>query len=146
MGIFARPLTPALRRRKIRVLVGVLIVAAVIIYLVLANLGGAQIYYLTIAELRRGDYPPGQNVRVSAAVDGASIRWDADKMLLQFTLVEGLERLEVVYRGVRPDMLRDEATAVVEGRLGDDGLFQARDLLLKCPSKYEAAATATAAR
>jgi len=146
MKAFVLQLTVASRRRQVKMLIGALIVVAVIVYLVVANLGGAQVYYLTIAELKSGNYSAGQGVRVSALVDGDSIQWDADRMLLQFTLVDGQERLTVVYRGVRPDMLRDEAMAIVEGVLGASGVFEARDLYLKCPSKYEAAATATAAR
>jgi hypothetical protein len=41
-------------------------------------------------------------------------------------------------------MLLDEANAVVEGRLYDQGVLMAGEIMLKCPSKSEAAATATA--
>ncbi len=41
-------------------------------------------------------------------------------------------------------MLRDGAEAtVVEGRYIERGSFEANNLFLKCPSKYEEAATAT---
>jgi cytochrome c-type biogenesis protein CcmE len=84
-------------------------------------------------------------------VDGDSIQWDAAKMLLRFAVFDsgspsGGERLDVVYQGLRPDMLRDGATAILEGKLNAEGIFEARTLLLSCPSKYQAAATATAAR
>jgi cytochrome c-type biogenesis protein CcmE len=46
-------------------------------------------------------------------------------------------RLRVVYTGVKPDLLRDEAQAILTGRLGEDGVFQASELLLKCPTRYE---------
>ena len=39
---------------------------------------------------------------------------------------------------------QDEAEAIVEGRYIEGGSFEANNLLLKCPSKYEGAATATA--
>ena len=45
----------------------------------------------------------------------------------------------VVYQGARPDLLNDEAQAVVTGKLGEDGIFYAEELLLKCPTKYEEA-------
>jgi cytochrome c-type biogenesis protein CcmE len=47
------------------------------------------------------------------------------------------ERLEIVYYGVRPDLMRDEAQAIMTGKMGDDGVFYAEELLLKCPTKYE---------
>ncbi|MCS6908296.1 MAG: cytochrome c maturation protein CcmE, partial [Anaerolineales bacterium] len=48
-------------------------------------------------------------------------------------------RLEIVYHGVKPDLLRHEAQAIVTGKLGEDGVFYAEELLLKCPTKYEEA-------
>jgi cytochrome c-type biogenesis protein CcmE len=48
----------------------------------------------------------------------------------------------VVYSGVRPDLLRNEAQAIMTGRMGSDGKFHAEELLLKCPTKYEEAVPA----
>lgn len=45
--------------------------------------------------------------------------------------------LPVVYNRVKPDLLADEVEVVVEGTMVD-GVFQARKVLVKCPSKYEA--------
>jgi cytochrome c-type biogenesis protein CcmE len=46
----------------------------------------------------------------------------------------------VRYMGVVPDTFKDDAEVIVTGTLGPDGVFQANDLLAKCPSKYEAEA------
>jgi cytochrome c-type biogenesis protein CcmE len=40
---------------------------------------------------------------------------------------------------VKPDLLKHEAQAIVSGSLDANGVFQAKELLLKCPSKYESA-------
>ena len=48
-------------------------------------------------------------------------------------------RMTVVYNGAKPDLLRDEAQAIMTGKLGEDGVFYADELLLKCPTKYEEA-------
>jgi cytochrome c-type biogenesis protein CcmE len=48
-------------------------------------------------------------------------------------------RLAVLYQGSPPDMLRDEAQAILTGTLNAEGVFLAEELLLKCPSKYEEA-------
>jgi cytochrome c-type biogenesis protein CcmE len=49
------------------------------------------------------------------------------------------KQIVVVYNGPKPDLLRDEAQAIVTGKLGEDGVFYADELLLKCPTKYEEA-------
>jgi cytochrome c-type biogenesis protein CcmE len=48
-------------------------------------------------------------------------------------------KLRVVYVGVKPDLMRNEAQAIMTGHLAEDGVFYADELLLKCPTKYEEA-------
>ena len=47
--------------------------------------------------------------------------------------------MPVVYIGPKPDLLRHEAQAIMTGEMGEDGIFYADELLLKCPTKYEEA-------
>ena len=48
-------------------------------------------------------------------------------------------QLPIVYNGEVPDLLKDEAQAIVIGHMGEDGIFYAEELQLKCPTKYEEA-------
>ena len=47
--------------------------------------------------------------------------------------------LQVIHNGPMPDLLQNEAQAIMTGRLDADGVFHADELLLKCPTKYEEA-------
>lgn len=141
---------------------GLLIVAAVVYLIVSATQAAAQ-YFLTIDEmLARQDELSGRSIKLSGAVDGDSISYDASTLTVSFEMANvpadnklieaggGLakvlhdalinpdaSRLQVVYVGPKPDLLRDEAQAIVTGKLGDDGKFYADELLLKCPTRYE---------
>jgi cytochrome c-type biogenesis protein CcmE len=46
-------------------------------------------------------------------------------------------RLQVVYHGPMPDLLQNEAQAILTGEVLENGDFVADELLLKCPTKYE---------
>ena len=35
-----------------------------------------------------------------------------------------------------PDLMKDEAQAILTGKLASDGTFNASELLLKCPTRY----------
>ncbi|MBC7262502.1 MAG: cytochrome c maturation protein CcmE [Chloroflexi bacterium] len=132
---------------KWHLLIGGAVIALVIVYVILSTLQDTAIYALTISELKaQSPAIYTQNVRVGGTVDGNSIAWDAGTLTLQFNLVDGDEVLPVIYKGTRPDMFRDGAEALVEGRYQRNGIFEATKLLLKCPAKYEAAATMTAER
>ena len=75
---------------------------------------------------------------------GETIEWSAEELMLRFKIADDSGNLAVIYNGPRPDMLRDGSEAVVEGRYIEGESFEASNLLLKCPSKYEGEATATA--
>jgi cytochrome c-type biogenesis protein CcmE len=140
---------------------GLLIVAAVIILAVTSLRGNTQ-YYLTINELLSSTNHQTQNVRISGVVLGDSIHYDAVSNTLTFTVANipgdnatiekmgGLaatlhtaavdpsqQRVMVVYNGSRPDLLTNEAQAIMAGSLDSAGVFHASELLLKCPSRYE---------
>jgi len=146
------------------ILGGLLIIAAVVYFIVSSTIANAQ-YFVTVDELlTKADSMKGRNIRLSGAVIGDSIHYDPQTMSLSFTIAHvpgdnkeiqasgglamvlhkavmdpGINRLPVVYVGVMPDLLRNEAQAIVTGKLGDDGVFYAEELMLKCPTKYEEA-------
>lgn len=143
---------------------GVLILGAVV-FLIWSSLNATSEYFLTVNELNeKGSSIVDRNLRVSGAVLGDSIQYDAANLILTFEVahvpgdnaeIEALgglaevlhqavidpsrERMKVVYEGPMPDLLRNEAQAIMTGHLGADGIFYADELLLKCPTKYEEA-------
>ena len=133
------------KAKQTKFLVGGLVVVLVMVYLVFSSLSGATQYYLTVAELK-AQGPSNRIVRVNGIVDGDSIQYDPWTLTLQFDLVDDSGRLSVMHHDVMPDMLGDGADAVVEGKYRDDSVLEVNPngLLLKCPSKYEEAATSTA--
>lgn len=148
---------------KVKFLIGGLLIVAAVVYLIVSSLSSTSQYFLTVKELQgKGSAMVGRDVRISGAVIGDSIQYDAQTLTLKFTIANtpgdqkevdaqgGLaavlhaavinpnaEHLQVVYKGVKPDLLRNEAQAIITGKLGDDNTFYAQELLLKCPTKYE---------
>jgi cytochrome c-type biogenesis protein CcmE len=143
---------------------GILILGAVV-FLIWTSTAASAEYFLTIDELNaKGSDVVDKNLRVSGAVIGDSIQYDPQNLTLSFEvahvpadnlaieseggLAEVLHqavmdpsrtRIKVVYVGPKPDLLRNEAQAIVTGHLAADGVFYAEELLLKCPTRYEEA-------
>ena len=121
---------------RIKYPVGGLIIALVAGWLIFSAAQGSAAYYMTIDEIQQQG-SSARNVRVAGNVVGESIVWEPRDLRLEFDIVDESGRLSAVYSGSRPDMFRDEAEVVLEGKLGPEGVFEARTMLLKCPSKYE---------
>lgn len=150
---------------RVKFIIGGLLIFAAIAYLIISSTKANAQYFFTIDELKsRGQSVVGQNVRISGAVIGDSIQYDSQTLTLRFTIANvpadnkeieaqgGLAavlhaavtdsartRMQAVYVGPKPDLLRDEAQAIMTGHVGEDGIFYADELLLKCPTKYEEA-------
>ncbi len=120
--------------KSVKVLIGLLIVIPVVAH-VAYNLwrGPLTGYYLTVDEaLARTSSPAA--MRVAGRVVPGSL--DFYCPLLPFTLSGESQTLSVVYPGPAPNLLGPGRTAIVEGRLGADGVFVASYILLKCPHSY----------
>jgi len=123
---------------KPKIVVGVLIMVAALIYLLVSSFSDSALYYMTVNELyAKATLPVNEGLRVNGYVVPASIRWDADKIELRFILAEGKDSLRVFYHGVAPDQLTEAQQVVVEGKIAGNGELVASKILLKCPSKYE---------
>ena len=120
---------------KLAIAGGVVLLA--IAYLVLTATSATTVYYVTVPELRAQGLPAGRFVRVSGGVASGSVVREGTTV--RFDIADTSGDLPVVYEGVVPDIFGDGAQVVVEGRLAADGTFQARTLLAKCPSRFEAA-------
>lgn len=128
---------------RLKLIIGVIVLTLAIGYLVFSSVSSSSAYYMTIGELKAAGASLGdRKVRVAGVLVGDTVKWDARQIQLDFVITDGREQLAVSYKGARPDMFRDGAETVVEGAYSD-GLFRATNLLLKCPSKYEEAASAT---
>jgi cytochrome c-type biogenesis protein CcmE len=123
---------------KIKFVIGGLIILGAIVYVTFSSFQANAIYYLTLKEFEtQRSTLVGQPIRINAPLDKTSIQFDDKTLLLKFNLQEDNLALPVVYKGVKPDTFEQGESVVVEGRLGTDGVFQASNILVKCPSKYE---------
>jgi cytochrome c-type biogenesis protein CcmE len=149
---------------------GLLIIGAVV-YLIISSTQASAQYFLTVDEVKaRGEEMVGKEMKISGAVLGETIQYDPQSLTLKFSIAHvpgdnaevekagGLaavlhaavqdpsrQKLDIIYQGVKPDLLKNEAQAIMTGTLNTDGTFTANELLLKCPTKYEEAVPGQAA-
>ena len=109
------------------------VVAACIGYLIYSASSGATPYYLTVSQLRAQS--PAGDVRVAGVVEN-DVQKSGGGLRVTFTEKDSTASMPVEYTGTLPDIFRPGITVVAEGTMGADGVFHARTLLAKCPSKF----------
>lgn len=110
-----------------------LVVAGCVGYLIYTASGGSAEYYLTVSQLR--SHAVAGDVRVAGVVQ-SDVQKSNGGLHVTFTEKDGTASMPVEYSGTLPDIFQPGITVVAEGRLGSDGVFHARTLLAKCPSRF----------
>jgi len=89
--------------------------------------------YLTVSEVvRKGE---AYNVQVNGTIVPDSTKYFPENNTRIFLLTDGKEVIKVIYTGAVSNY-QEGIPAVVVGDY-KDGVFYAKKLLLKCPSKYQ---------
>lgn len=129
--------------KKGLIIVGALILGAVgIASLVLTNFKDATVYAKGVDQLlaEKGRWV-GRSVRVEGVLVKGTMKFQEKPCEYQFDATKGGQTIHIRYPScIKPDTLRDDMPEVgvtAEGKLLDNGEFQANNVLAKCPSKYE---------
>jgi cytochrome c-type biogenesis protein CcmE len=126
-------------------------VAAVMVFTVMGNSSMEVKVNDLITKQQAGQLTPDRSLKLTGVVVGESVTYDPNSLQLEFDVVNdrdqlvnnlpSAQRVRVVYQGVKPDTLVNEAHAIVTGKLAADGKFHAGNspdaLLLQCPTKYD---------
>ncbi|NOY64706.1 MAG: cytochrome c maturation protein CcmE [Nitrospirae bacterium] len=129
-------------KSKRRIFILITIMAVAFSYLLLMGMKEGSMYYLEVSEyMDKAGSLGNKKVRINGVVMKDSLEYDSKTLTLRFLLkdTKGEDTIRVVYHGSPPDLLSQEGvTAVAEGYY-DSGknAFVAKQLLVKCPSKYE---------
>jgi cytochrome c-type biogenesis protein CcmE len=112
-------------------------VALCVGYLVFTATRTTAMYYRTIAEARR-DINASSDVRVLGVVQNNVTHFDNGNAV-RFTAGAGRDSMTVEYWGPLPDIFRPGIQVVMDGHMRGDGVFEARTVLAKCPSRFASA-------
>lgn len=122
----------------VKFIIGGVVVAVVIGVLVATSFSGSTSDYLTVADARALGPDQSRDSRVAGAVVSDSVEWSTQDLHLTFQIEDETGILPISYFGPQPDMLVDAVEAVAIGKYDPAAeVFEADELLMKCPSKYE---------
>ena len=109
--------------------------------LFLLSLGEHAVYFYSPKEIQgRAEELSKREIRLGGLVLPGSLKKNPEIQSLSFQISEpGSPPLQVHYKGAVPEMFREEAAVVLEGRLCPSGSsFKARRLMVKHSEEYRA--------
>ena len=122
------------RQKRIALIGGGLASLAIAAALALNALDSNIALYVTPSEVAAGKAPQGKAFRIGGLVKEGSVK--RQDMTVRFVITDTAKEIPVAYTGILPDLFRDGKGAVVQGRLGGDGVFAATEVLAKHDENY----------
>lgn len=122
------------QRRAAFIVTGIAIVALAV-GLVLYAMTDSIVYFYSPSDIVERGVEPGQRIRLGGLVEDGSLEKLGDATV-RFAVTDFAETIAVTYRGVLPDLFRENQGVVAEGRLAADGGFVADKVLAKHDEYY----------
>jgi len=122
------------RHKRIALIVGGLASITIAAVLVLKALDSNIALYITPSDVIAGKAPHDKAFRMGGLVKQGSIQREG--MTTRFAITDTANEIPVAYTGILPDLFRDGKGAIVQGKLGADGLFSASEVLAKHDENY----------
>jgi len=96
----------------------------------------SMMFFVEISEVQKGNYPEDRNFRVGGLVVDGSVRREAGELEVKFDLTDLDSQLTVAYNGILPDLFREGQGIIAHGRLNNDRIFVADEVLAKHDENY----------
>lgn len=130
-------MTPA---RKQRLAVVGLIVFGVSFAAFLASRAFEQniLFFFSPTQVQAGEAPSDRRFRIGGLVEEGSVEREEGSLTMAFTLTDTATTIRVEYSGLLPNLFREGQGVIAHGRLRDDGVFVADEVLARHDENYMA--------
>lgn len=94
-------------------------------------------YFRSPADIAKAAPPAGEAFRLGGMVAANSIKRAADGVTVEFLVEDAGHKTAVSYRGITPDLFKENSGVVAEGSLDSSGRFVATTILAKHDENYK---------
>ena len=124
------------RHKRIALIVSGLLILGLIVALVLNAFQSNLVFFFSPTQVAAGEAPKGKSFRVGGMVKEGTIKREPDGVTLRFVMTDTEKDMLVAYQGILPDLFKEGKGAVAQGKLNDDGVFVASEVLAKHDENY----------
>jgi cytochrome c-type biogenesis protein CcmE len=122
------------RHKRAAIIAGGLAALSIAAYFVLNAFESNLVFFFTPTQVANGEAPKNRTFRIGGMVkEGSVVR---DNLTVRFVVTDTGKEMSVTYTGILPDLFREGKGVVAQGKIGDDNLFTATEVLAKHDENY----------
>lgn len=132
------------RHKKFIYIIVALAILGGAVGLVLYALKNNVSLFFTPTQVFNKEAPQGRHFRIGGLVEEGSVKRQPDGLTVNFMVTDTAHSMQVVYKGLLPDLFKEGKGVVAQGKLGADNVFVADEVLAKHDENYVAPEAARA--
>ena len=125
-----------LRKQRLYVVLSILFGTAMAAFLVFKGLSENINLFYSPSDLKKEKISVDNQIRVGGMVKKDSINKESNSLRISFVITDFEEDLLITYEGILPDLFSEEAGIVAKGKINEQGLFIANEVLAKHDENY----------
>ncbi|MFT5481545.1 MAG: cytochrome c-type biogenesis protein CcmE [Halieaceae bacterium] len=129
------PMHPQRKQRLFVVIFIVAFTSCAIALMAYALRGNINLFYPPEA-IAAGKAPVGKSIRAGGMVVVGSVMREGDGLDVRFQVTDYKAVVDVVYRGILPDLFGEGEGVVAAGKLDEEGVLRATEVLAKHDENY----------
>jgi cytochrome c-type biogenesis protein CcmE len=124
------------RHKRIGIILAGLVGLGIATYLVASAFRNNLVFFFSPTQVAAKEAPVNRTFRIGGLVEQGTLKRENDGLTVRFTVTDTAASIPVVYKGILPDLFKEGRGCVAQGRLGDDGVFRAEQVLAKHDENY----------
>jgi cytochrome c-type biogenesis protein CcmE len=104
--------------------------------LAISSMRSNMSYFFSPSKVMANEAPTDAIFRLGGLVVDKSLTRQEDGLTVMFDVTDNAETVRVSYTGILPDLFGEGQGVVTKGRLGEDGVFYAEEVLAKHDESY----------
>ena len=126
----------SVRKKRLLVITAIVLILSVAVALVMYALQQNINLFFSPSQIAMGEAPRNTNIRAGGMVVKGSVKRNPDTLVVAFDVTDFQHKVTIKYRGILPDLFREGQGIVAQGKLNNDGVFEATEVLAKHDEKY----------
>ncbi len=94
------------------------------------------VFFFSPSQVAAKEAPIGRSFRIGGMVETGSLKRESNGLTVNFVVTDTAKTIPVVYTGILPDLFKEGKGVVAQGKLTNDGVFHADEVLAKHDENY----------
>lgn len=124
------------RHKKLAIIAAGVSALGIAVLLVANAFQSNLVFFFSPTQVAANEAPKNKSFRIGGLVEQGSVKRQSDGVTVHFVVTDTAKTMPVVYKGILPDLFKEGKGVVAQGKLGQDGVFRADEVLAKHDENY----------